>query len=139
MGGTKGATPVHSVMLTKSFLMCDHEVTQGEYQAVMGSNPSSFTNDAADGEVQENRPVERVNWYQAIAYCNKRSIKEGLEPCYEVGGSSDLGRPPTRKNNTWDAAKCDFTKNGYRLPTDTEWEYAARAGAQRRAADGAAQ
>jgi formylglycine-generating enzyme required for sulfatase activity len=107
MGSTSGDSdekPVHSVTV-KSFYMGNYEVTQQEWVEVMGSNPSIFKGD--------NLPVENVSWYEAVDYCNKRSLKEGLIPAYRGSG---------------DAVTCDFGASGYRLPTEAEWEYAARGG-----------
>jgi formylglycine-generating enzyme required for sulfatase activity len=88
-----------------SFYMARYEVTQKEYQALMGTNPSIFKGD--------NLPVEQVTWYNAVNYCNARSRSEGLTPAYTVSGT----------NVTWNRSA-----NGYRLPTEAEWEYACRAG-----------
>ena len=110
-----------------AFYMCKHEVTRDEYKAVMGECPSFKYIVGTEGKA----PVNGVNWYQAIAYCNKLSVQEGLTPCYTVEGISDwkalaYSSIPTAVNSTWDAVTCDWTANGYRLPAETEWEWAAR-------------
>ena len=128
--GSSDETPVHKVTLT-GFYMGKYEVTQDQYRAVIGSNPSSFSSNPASGEVQGNRPVEYVSWYDAIVFCNMLSLLEGLSPAYRISESTnpaDWGAVPPGNNATWDAAVIVSGSTGYRLPTEAQWEYAAKGG-----------
>lgn len=103
--GNEWEKPLHTVTISKSFYMSKYEISQKQYEEVMGINPSYFKG--------VNLPVEQVSWYDAVEFCNKLSLKEGLSPCYSINGTNVI---------------CNFDANGYRLPTEAEWEYAAKAG-----------
>mgnify|MGYP004460501201 FL=1 len=116
----------------------DHEVTRKEYKNVMGDDPSigkAFDADGHEltGDDVLNNPVNYVTIFDALSYCNKLSKSEGLDPCYTLDDSDDPDK--LKKLNDYDFKSssykkiyCDFTKNGYRLPTLDEWEYLARGG-----------
>ena len=108
----KRSRPEHEVFVG-DFWMGIHEVTQGEWQDVMGSDHARLTECQAGGGIGADYPMFNVEWLDAIEYCNKRSQLEGLHPCYSI---------------TKDEITCNFGVNGYRLPTEAEWEFAARGG-----------
>ena len=107
MGSDNGAEderPAHEVTVS-AFAIDAYEVTQAQYAALELPDPSHFKD--------PKRPVEQVRWSDAAQFCNLRSIEEGLDPCYDEV-----------------SFVCDFNASGYRLPTEAEWEYAARAGSK---------
>jgi formylglycine-generating enzyme required for sulfatase activity len=93
---------IHKVWVS-SFVMDKHLVTQSEYEKLMGKNPSHWKG--------PDHPVDQIRWADAAAYCNARSRAEGLDPAYDLK-----------------TGQCDFEADGYRLPTEAEYEYALRAG-----------
>lgn len=128
-----GSYPSPPVMVTlSSFYIDKYEITQNEYIAVMGVNPSCFPGNP-------NRPVEQVYWFNAIEYCNLRSMQEGLTPAYSY---SSFGTNPDSWPTGWDQwvndypysnhelVSCNWGANGYRLPTEMEWMFAAKGGNQ---------
>lgn len=101
----RSADETQHAVTVSDFYMSRYELTQKEYEEITGNNPSNFSGD--------NLPVENISWLDAVAYCNARSEKDGLTPVYTIDG----------QNVSWDRSA-----NGYRLPTEAEWEYACRAG-----------
>ena len=104
--GTADEAPVHKVSVGP-FWMDRYEVVQEEFKKYQRPDPSHFKG--------PRQPLEQINWTDAAVYCNDRSRAEGLTPCYD--------------EKTWE---CNFTADGYRLPTEAEWEYACRAGTPHR-------
>jgi len=104
--------------------MSQHEITRAQFRTIMGTDPSDTGRSRGTTD-----PVQEVNWYHAIAFCNKLSLAEGLTPVYTVSGVNfstlTFNQIPTRSNGTWNAVSANWSANGYRLPTEMEWMWAA--------------
>lgn len=144
----RDSTDTNISIISEPYRMSQYEITRQQFYDIMGTDPSDTATSSDTTATSETTtitdPVQNVNWYHAIAFCNKLSTAEGLTPVYEVEGISDwadllFGSIPTGSTAAnWDAATADWNADGYRLPTEMEWMWVAM-GADLDSQDGAMQ
>jgi len=117
-------TPANISIIKQAYRMSQYEITRLQFYLIFEYDPSDISYSSGISD-----PVQMVNWYHAIAFCNKLSIAEGFTPVYSVSGvdfeTLNYAGIPTTEDATWNDATADWNANGYRLPTEMEWQWAA--------------